>query len=210
MRRSTRSSAGSRRAGRRSSASSATPSRGGSYLPLGREITASARRRPAGGHRADRPAPRSRVRAGRVRPRRGDGGGECVGLAVWPDRNVGKEMGGGAEAVDPKSLPLARHPVAAPADQARAQPRRKRRILDRLGQGKAVARIADRVGGVAAVAGVAGEQRPVAQVLAPAAAIGTDSPGPAEPGNAYSGAHAKPANALPDRRTTAGVHGSSN
>ena len=84
----------------------------------------------------------------------------------------------------PCALPLPRHAVAAPADQAGAHQRRQRGGISLLRQGKAKAGVGDRVGGEAAVPRVAGEQRPVAQVLAVAAAIGAYAAGTAEPGHA--------------------------
>ena len=53
---------------------------------------------------------------------------------------------------------------------------------------------------VPAVARVAGEQRLVAQVLAPGAAVGTDAAGIAEPRHADALTHREAGYALPDRR----------
>ncbi len=64
-----------------------------------------------------------------------------------------------AEAVDAEAAGVARHAQCAIADQARAQQRRRVRVIDDRRQAKAVARVGHRVLGVAAVTRVAGEGR---------------------------------------------------
>src|SRR5262249_47273192 len=78
----------------------------------------------------------------------------------------------------------ARHPIAAPADQARTQERRNLGIVAPFRRQETVAGIGDRMGGVAAIARVAGKQRSIAQILSTAAAVGADTAGGAEPGHA--------------------------
>src|ERR1019366_6993650 len=63
------------------------------------------------------------------RARGGLGGGvalarEAKYAPALPDRDRRQDMGGGAEAVEAERLAFAGHAVAAPADQAGAQPRR--------------------------------------------------------------------------------------
>ena len=121
-----------------------------------------------------------------------------------PDRDLRQDMGGGAEAVETERLALARHAIAAPADQAGAQPGRDLGVVARLAERKAKPRIGDRMGRIAAVARIAGEHRRIAQVLGAAAAIGTGPAGRAQPGHADALADGKAAHALhPMRRHAA-------
>ena len=87
------------------------------------------------------------------------GAGEGIDAPALPGRDLGQNMGGGAEAVEAERRPLPGHAVTAPADQAGAQERRRLRGIDGFRQRKAEARVGDRVRRVAAVAGIAGEQR---------------------------------------------------
>src|SRR6476646_6273682 len=104
--------------------------------------------------------------------------------AALPHGDLHQNVRGGAETVKPERAPLAGHAVAAPADQSGAEQRRERRIITLAGQGEAIARVGDRVGRVAAVAWIAGEKRRIAEVFAPAAAIGADAAGGPEPRHA--------------------------
>jgi hypothetical protein len=86
-------------------------------------------------------------------------------------------MSGRAEAIEAERLALARHAIAAPADQPRAEPGRDLGVVAGLAEWEAIARIGDRMGGVAAVAGIAGEHRCIAQVLGVGTAIRADAAG---------------------------------
>ena len=99
-------------------------------------------------------------------------------LAALPARDLGDDVRGGAETVEPEPPALARHHQRAPADQARAQQRRACSASPPcLAERKHIAGVGDGLRGVAAVAGVAGEQRVVAEVFLTAAAIGAGAVG---------------------------------
>src|SRR6185312_14216543 len=83
-----------------------------------------------------------------------------------PDRDLGQNVGGSAEAIKPERLALPGHAIAAPADQAGAEQRRGFSGIEVLGQREREARIRQRVRRIAAIAGVAGEDRRVAEILA--------------------------------------------
>src|SRR5438093_5201655 len=72
-----------------------------------------------------------------------------------------------------------------------------------LRQRERVARIGKCMGRETAVPGIAGEQRPVAQVLATAAAVRANLAGPSEPGNADSRADGMRRDTLAERRNAA-------
>src|SRR5262249_59957983 len=74
--------------------------------------------------------------------------------------------------------------VAAPTDGAGAEERRDLGVTPPLRKREAVTCIGERARGVAAIARVAGKQRPIAQILAAAAAIRADAAGEPEPGDA--------------------------
>src|SRR5262249_61534022 len=114
-----------------------------------------------------------------------------------------QDVRGRAEPVEAECLAVARHAIAAPADQPGAQKRRCRSVLRALAEWKTVPRVGDHVRGIAAVTGVAGEKRPIAKVLGPAAAIAADAAGRAEPRHADPLATRKAHNPLADRRDAA-------
>ena len=129
--------------------------------------------RPFGPHRAG-----ERLTGGVAGP------GECEYAPPLPAANLGDDVGRGAEAIDADIPPVPGHFERAPADQAGAQQGRGRDRVKVVGEREHERRLGDRMGGVAAVAGVAGEERRVAQVLAPASAIGASSVSVAEPRHA--------------------------
>jgi uncharacterized protein YjhX (UPF0386 family) len=86
---------------------------------------------------------------------------------------------------------LARHAVAAPANETGTEKRREIAIIHVVRQGEAVSCIRHHVARIAAIACVAGEQRAIAEVLAAFAAIRTHAAGEAEPGNADARARCK-------------------
>ena len=131
------------------------------------------------------------------------GAGEGVDAAALPDRDLGEDVGGGAEAVEAEHRRLAGQLERAVADQAGAEQRRRLDVAERVGKGEGVAGVGDAVGGEAAVAGEAGEQGIVAEILAALAAIGAMAAGPAEPGNADPVADAEALRALAQRRDPA-------
>ena len=94
----------------------------------------------------------------------------------------------GAEPVEPSGGRIARGGERAVADEPGAKQGRRVHGIVSGRHRQAVALVGHRQLGVAAVAVVAGEAGPVAQVLAPRAAVTALAAGPAEPGN-------------PDRRT---------
>src|SRR5262249_11508682 len=108
------------------------------------------------------------------------GAGEGVHAPSLPRRDLRQDVRRRAEAVEPERSPLACHAIAAPADEAGAQKRRKRCVVA-VSQRETVARIGNRMRGVAAVTGVAGEQRGIAEVFAAAPAIPAHPAGMAEP-----------------------------
>ena len=114
-------------------------------------------------------------------------------------RDLGDDVRGGAEAVQSEPLGVARHPQRAVADQARAEQRRGLEILVALGNGEAEPLVRDDALGVAAVQLVPGEAGPVAQVLAPGAAVAAGAVRPAEPGDADAGARREALSTALDR-----------
>ena len=122
---------------------------------LGRRLVRSAG--PFGAHRAG-----ERL-AGRIA-----GPGEGEHPPSLPSADLGDDVRGRAEAVEADRPPVPGHFERPPADQAGAKQRRGRDRIEVLGEREGEGRVGDRMGGEAAVAGVAGEERRVAQVLAPA------------------------------------------
>ncbi len=80
--------------------------------------------------------------------------------------------------------PVPGHLQRPPADEAGAEQGRGGDRIEVVGKREGERRLGDRMGGVAAVAGKAGEERRVAEIFAPAPAIGAGSVGVAEPGDA--------------------------
>src|ERR1035437_6214816 len=117
-----------------------------------------------------------------------------------PDRDLRQDMGGGAEAVEAERLAFAGHAVAAPADQAGAQPRRDLGIVAAISKRKTKPRVGQHMCRIAAIAGVAGEHRRIAQVLGAAAAIRAYPAGRAQPRHADALTQRKSA----DARTRSG------
>ena len=115
------------------------------------------------------PAPSLRAKscAGDIaRPREGEN------VAALPAGDLRDDVRGGAEAVEAELSPLARDRAAnASRSVRRTAAARSRRIAVRR-QRKDETRVGDDMRRVAAVAGVAGEQRPIAQVLLSARAVG--------------------------------------
>jgi hypothetical protein len=89
----------------------------------------------------------------------------------------------GAKAVQPQALAVG-EPQSAIADQPSAEQRRRREILEPVGNRKAEALVRDAPLRVAAVDVVAGEARVVAEVLAAAAAVAAGAVRPREPRDA--------------------------
>ncbi len=110
--------------------------------------------------------------------------GEGEDLAALMARDLGDDMGGGAEAVDADPLGFASDAQGAVADQPGAQQWRRRDIAERWVDREAIALVGDRQFGIPAVDLVAGKAGAVAQILAAAAAVIADAAGPAEPGDA--------------------------
>ena len=131
------------------------------------------------------------------------GAREGVDAASLPGRNLGQDMGGGAEAVEAERNPLPGHAVTAPADQTGAHERRRFRGIERLIKRKTKARVGHRMGRIAAVAGIAGKHWRIAQILAPGAAIRTGAICAAEPRHTDALAEREAGHARSDRRDTA-------
>ena len=104
-------------------------------------------------------------------------------LAPLPNSQLRQEMCRGAETVEAQALSTSEL-VCAIADQPGAQERRRFDVRKSLGYAKAIARIRDYMGRVAAVAAEAGEERLVAEVFPPRAAIVALAASPAKPRHA--------------------------
>jgi hypothetical protein len=105
-------------------------------------------------------------------------------------------MRGSAEAVESNRVStLARHAVAAPANETGTEQRRDLAIIHVVRQSKAVPCVRQHVARIAAIACVAGEQRVIAQVLPACAAIRTYAAGEAKPWNTHALAECKSADA---------------
>jgi hypothetical protein len=117
-----------------------------------------------------------------------------------PGRDLRQDVGGSTETVEPERAPLARHAVAAPADQPGAQERRRLDVVGWSRQRKAEPRVGDSVRGVAAVARVTREQRRIAEIFPAAAAIGARLTGVPEPGHAHALAQRKTFDVSAERR----------
>jgi len=112
------------------------------------------------------------------------GAGEGENGATLPFRDLGDDVGGGAEAVEAEARSGAGSDEGSPADETGAEERGNIDIAAGLAEGEGEAGIGDRGGGEAAVARVAGEEGVVAEVFLVARAIGADAAGPREPWNA--------------------------
>ena len=151
----------------------------GTSEPTGAKISAASSgsggcgRRIAGPFRAER--------AREILCRRVAGAGEGEEPAALMARHLGHDVRGGAKAVDPEALRVARHAQGAIADQPGAHQWRRLDIAVTRIDRKAVALVGDGQLGIAAVDLVAGEAGAVAQILLPAAAILAHPAGPAEP-----------------------------
>jgi hypothetical protein len=93
-------------------------------------------------------------------------------------------MRGCAEALEPDPPTIPCHTQRTPADQAGAQEWRCCDIVASIRKEKYEAGVGNDVRGIAAVSRVTSEQRLLAQVLPPIAAIRTPAASPAKPGNA--------------------------
>jgi hypothetical protein len=87
---------------------------------------------------------------------------ECVDAPALPGSDLRQDMGGCAEAVEAERKPRPGHAIAAPADEAGAQQRRRFQGIELLRQRKAESRVGEDVRGIATVSGIAGEDRMVA------------------------------------------------
>ena len=116
------------------------------------------------------------------------GAGEGVDLAAFAAADLGEDVRGGAEAVEAEAPTRSSRLERAPADQSRAQQRRRRCGVGVVGEARHECGLGDDMGRVAAVAVVAGERGIVAEVLAAVAAIGAVAAGAPEPRNADSSA----------------------
>ena len=87
---------------------------------------------------------------------------ECVDAPALPGGDLRQDMGGCAEAVEAERKPRPGHAIAAPADEAGAQQRRRFQGIELLRQRKAESRVGEDVRGIATVSGIAGEDRMVA------------------------------------------------
>jgi hypothetical protein len=106
-------------------------------------------------------------------------------------RHLRDDMRRRAEAIEAKIDPFAGHHERTPADESGAEQRRKLLIASCLAERKRIARVSDRMRGEASVARIAGEQRRVAEIFPPGAAIRASTVGMAEPGNADAHAERK-------------------
>ena len=125
--------------------------------------------------------------------------GERENLATLRARDLGDEVRGGAEPVEPDAAAVACLHERAPADEARAEERRERGVVTFFAERERVARVGDRRRGEPAVARVPGEERPVAEVLLVTPARLADAAGEAEPRNADPRPDREPGDTGPDR-----------
>lgn len=93
------------------------------------------------------------------------GPGKDEYVAALPDCDLGYDVGGGAEAVEPYPLSLAGDLQRAPTYQAGAEKGGGRYIIASLGKRKNEFGIGHGVGGKAAIGRVPGEQRSVAKIF---------------------------------------------
>ena len=130
------------------------------------------------------------------------GAGEGIDVAALPARHLGNDVRGRAEAVKADFLAVAGHSQRAPADQSRAQQRRRRHIgshvVAAVGQPNHETGVGNDMAGIAAVARVAGKERLVAQVFPAFAAVPAMAASSAEPGNADAHAVREPSDAAAD------------
>jgi hypothetical protein len=99
----------------------------------------------------------------------------------FPARDLGDHVRGGTEAEQAEALPVSRHPKRPEADQPGAEKRRGLPGRIALGDRKAEAALGHGRLGEAAFELIPGEEGPVAEVLAPAAAERAVAARPAEP-----------------------------
>ncbi len=106
-------------------------------------------------------------------------------------------MRGRAKPVEAERFALTGDFQRPPPDQSGTQQRRQRNRIPGFTEGKGEARVGDGGRGETAITGVTGEQRPVAEILAPLQAIGARTAGMAQPRYAHAlakltGIHAGP------------------
>ena len=80
-------------------------------------------------------------------------------------------MRGGTKAIKPELDAVARDSQRAPADQPRAQERRRCHIITGFGQREHVARVGNRLGGITTVAGITRKQRAITEIFPALAAV---------------------------------------
>src|SRR5262249_30067619 len=97
--------------------------------------------------------------------------------------NLDQNMRRRAKTVESQRLPLARHPVASPADKSCAEPRRNLRVFTMLSQRKAKARVGNHVGGKTSVPGVARKHRGITEVFSTTLTVRTESARGTQPRN---------------------------
>lgn len=119
--------------------------------------------------------------------------------STLPATDLGDDVGGRPEAVEPDRAGGAGHPQRAPADQPGTQERRRRdRVqarVERDGEGC----LRQEVAGEAAVPGAAGEARGIAEILAIRHAVSAAPAGVPEPGHADPRTGRRTHNARADR-----------
>src|SRR5512143_1871928 len=128
--------------------------------------------------------------------------GECEHAPPLPFCNLRQNVRRRAEAVETERFALARHPIAAPANQPGAEPRCDRRVLTIFAERKTKARIGNRMVCEPAVARITGEYRRIAQIFAIAAAIRAGPACATQPRHADAFTYRKTAHARPNRRHT--------
>src|SRR6185437_8592294 len=143
--------------------------------------------------------PRRAQRPGEGLTRNVAGFGERKDVLSAVSRDLHRNVGRGAEAIEPQPLARAGHRESTVADQSGAQQRRRFDVGIIARQPEAIARVRGRVFGVAAVDRVTGEARTVAEVFAPAAAVDARPAGPAEPWHADTVANGQLRHLDPDR-----------
>ena len=126
--------------------------------------------------------------------------GERVHLAALVARDLGHDVGRGAEAVDAEPSRIARHAQRAVPDEPGAQERRGLDVGNAGREGEAKARIGQGVLGVAAVLPVARESGRVAEVLGAPLAIATGPAGGPEPRHPHAIAQSEPGHQRPEGR----------
>src|SRR5512136_2518382 len=128
--------------------------------------------------------------------------GECEHAPSLPFCDLRQNVRRRAEAVETERLALARHTIAAPADQSGAEPRCDRRVLTILAERKTKARIGDRMVCETTVTRITGEYRRIAKIFAIAAAIRAGPACATQPRHADAFDYRKTAHAGRDRHHT--------